>query len=155
MYMRYIKYIPKVTNAKTQYVTIDPNDMVWLQSEFIYWLSIMGMFDVHRNEDIRQVMKHWWYKRTGTLPKGTTGQNSPLSLVSGLLNNLLFGTQHDLSTATMDSIENISAQMVLFEQALNEISINTRSSEQIKFVIGLSPFIIPSNDNTIHQMAPL
>lgn len=153
--MRYIKYIPKVTNAKTQYVTIDQNDMVWLQSEFIYWLSLMGMFDVHRNEDIKQVMKHWWYKRSSTLPKGTTGQNSPLSLVSGLLNNLMFGTQHDLSTSTMDSIENISAQMVLFEQALYEISINTRSSEQIKFVIGLSPFIIPSNDNTIPKMAPL
>lgn len=154
--MRYIKYIPKVTNAKTQYVTIDPNDMVWLQTEFIYWISLMGMLDVHRNEDIRQVMKYWWYKRSSTLPKGTTGQNSPLSLVSGLLHNLMYGTQHDLSTSTMDSIENISAQMVLFQQALYEISINTRSSEQIKFVIGLSPFIIPSkNDNTIPKMAPL
>jgi hypothetical protein len=144
--MRYIKYIPKVTNAKTQYVTIDNNDMVWLQSEFIYWISLMGMLDVHRNEDIRQVMKHWWYKRTGTLPKGNTGQNSPLSLVSGLLHNLMFDTQRDLSTSTMDAIENISAQMVLFGQALDEISINTRSNEQIKFVIGLSPFIIPSNE---------
>ena len=154
--MRYIKYIPKVTNAKTQYVTIDPNDMVWLQTEFIYWISLMGMLDVNRNEDIRQVMKYWWYKRSSTLPKGTTGQNSPLSLVSGLLHNLMYGTQHDLSTSTMDSIENISAQMVLFQQALYEISINTRSSEQIKFVIGLSPFIIPSkNDNTIPKMAPL
>lgn len=151
--MRYIKYIPKVTNAKTQYVTIDNDDMIWLQTEFIYWLSLMGMLDVNRNEDIRQVMKHWWYKRTGSLPKGATGQNSPLSLVSGLLNNLLFGTQHDLSTHTMDSIENISAQMVLFEQALEQISINTRSSEQIKFLLALSPFVIPStttkNDNTI------
>jgi len=114
----------------------------------------MGMLDVNRNEDIRQVMKHWWYKRTSSLPKGATGQNSPLSLVSGLLNNLMFGTQHDLSTHTMDSIENISAQMVLFEQALEEISINTRSSEQIKFVIALNPFVIPltiktKNDNTI------
>ena len=154
--MRYIKYIPKVTNAKTQYVTIDPNDMVWLQTEFIYWISLMGMLDVNRNEDIRQVMKYWWYKRSSTLPKGLTGQNSPLSLVSGLLHNLMYGTQHDLSTSTMDSIENISAQMVLFQQALYEISINTRSSEQIKFVIGLSPFIIPSkNDNTIPKMAPL
>jgi hypothetical protein len=152
--MRYIKYIPKVTNAKTQYVTIDTDDMVWLQSEFIYWISLMGMLDVHRNEDIRQVMKFWWYKRSSTLPKGNTGQNSPLSLVSGLLHNLMFGTQRDLSTATMDAIENISAQMVLFSQALEEISINTRSSEQIKFVIGLSPFIIPSHDNTIHTMAP-
>jgi hypothetical protein len=68
----------------------------------------------------------------------------------------MFGTQHDLSTATMDSIENISAQMILFEQALEEISINTRSNEQIKFVIGLSPFIIPTkNDNTIPKMAPI
>lgn len=141
--MRYIKYIPKITNAKTQYVTIDNEDMVYLQSEFIYWLAFMGMLDVNRNEDIRQVMKHWWYKRSGTLPKGITGQNNPLSLISGLVYNLMYGTQHDLSTATMDSIENISAQMVLFEKALEEISINTRSSEQIKFVIGLSPFIIP------------
>jgi hypothetical protein len=67
----------------------------------------------------------------------------------------MYGTQRDLSTSTMDSIENISAQMVLFGQALEEISINTRSNEQIKFIIGLSPFIIPSYDNTIHQMAPL
>jgi hypothetical protein len=140
---RIIKYIPKITNAKTQYVDIDTNDMLWLQTEFIYWLSLMGMLDVNRNEDIRQVMKYWWYKRSSTLPKGLTGQNSPLSMISGLLHNLMFQTQRDLSTATMDSIENISAQMVLFEQALKEISINTRCSDQIKFSLALTPFIIP------------
>ena len=62
--MRVIKYLPKVTKARTTYVDIDKQDMYWLQSELIRYLSLMGEIDGQRNQDLRQIMKYWWYKRT-------------------------------------------------------------------------------------------
>lgn len=147
MSIKIIKYIPKVTNARTQYVDIDKSDMLWLQSELIHWLSIMGEIEGHRNEDLRQIMKYWWYKRTGTLPKGHHGQNSPLTFTAGLVNNLVYGTQRDLTTHTMDGIENISNQIVLLCDAikdLNTINLNTQASN-VKFTLGLQPIVVPND----------
>ena len=122
--MRFIKYVPKVTNnTKTQYVTIDKDDMLWLQSELIRWLSVMGELDGNRNIDLKQVMRYWWYKRTNSYPKSKNGQNSPLTMVAGLVNNLMFGTQKDLSVTTLQAIEDISNQMVLLEDAIKDLNI--------------------------------
>lgn len=141
--MKIIKYTPKITSAKTTYVEIDKDDMLWLQTTFIRWLSVMGELEGHRNEDLRQVMKLWWHKRSATLPKSKNGQNSPLTLVSGLINNLMFGNQNDLSTTTLDAIENISNQMVLLEAAITDLNIVTQhSSESIKFMVSIVPFKI-------------
>lgn len=145
MTVKIIKYIPKVTSARTQYVDIDNDDMMWLQTELLRWLALLGEIDGHRNEDLRQVMKQWWYKRSASLPKGMNGQNSPLTFTAGLVNNLMFGTQKDLSTKALDSIENISSQIVLLEQALQEeLNINTSSDPtNIKFTQAMISFNIP------------
>ena len=133
--MRIIKYLPKVTNARTTYVDIDVQDMYWLQSELIRYLSLMGEIDGHRNEDLRQIMKYWWYKRTKLLPKSTHGQNSPLTFVSGLVNNLMFGTQYNLTTHVLDGIEYVSQQIHLLEDAISDLNtIKTTRGERIKFV---------------------
>jgi hypothetical protein len=151
MTIRIIKYIPKVTSARTQYVDIDQNDMTWLQSELIRWLALLGEIDGHRNTDLRQVMKHWWYKRTPSLPKGVNGQNSPLTFTSGLVNNLMFGSQRDLSSKALDAIENISSQIVLLEQALvSDLNINTSSiATNIKFAQAMITFNIPQNETLL------
>ena len=146
MTVRIIKYIPKVTSARTQYVDIDKYDMEWLQTELIRWLALLGEIDGHRNTDLRQVMKQWWYKRSSSLPKGINGQNSPLTFTAGLVNNLMFGTQRDLSTKALDALENISSQIVLLEQALQtDLNINTSSeSTNIKFTQAMISFNIPT-----------
>lgn len=133
MAIRLINYSPKITAAKTQYVTIDPIDMGWVQTELIHYLSLMGELDGHRNADIRQVQKIWWYKRTATLPKGNNGQNSPLTFVSGIINNISFGSQRDLSTVQMDAIENISAVMSIFEDSIKDLNLTTVNGTAIKF----------------------
>lgn len=135
MKIRVIHYTPKVTSARTQYVTIEPNDMAWIQSEIVRWLSLMGALDSHRNQDIRLIQKHWWYKKSSTLPKGMDGQNSPLTFVSGILNNLMFGTQHDLSIIQMEALENISAQMANFDDAVKELSIGNGGGTSFKFAL--------------------
>jgi hypothetical protein len=104
-----IKYIPKITNSKNEYRAILPEDMQFLQTELIRWLSVMGELSISKDADSKWVSQHFWLKRTETLPKGKNGLNSPCSFVSGLLNNLLFGEQRDLSSVQMDSLENLSA----------------------------------------------
>ena len=135
--MKIIKYIPKITSAKTQYVDIDAEDMVWLQTELIRWLALLGELDGDRNEDVRQIMRFWWYKRSKLLPKGHQGQNSPLTFVSGLINNLMFGTQRNLSTSVMEGIEYISGQIHALEQALEEVNKVSPKSDTIKFSMSL------------------
>lgn len=143
MAIKIIKYIPKITHARTQYVDIDQEDMLWLQTELIRWLSLMGALDGHRNEDIKLLMKYWWYKRTGTLPKGIHGQNSPLQFVSGIINNLLFGTQRNLSVIQMEALENLSAKMAQFDDAISELDIsNNNGGISFKFQLGLMPISI-------------
>lgn len=148
MAIRTIRYMPKVTMAKTQYVEIEPNDMLWLESELMRYLTLFGELDGNRNEDIRQVMKQWWYKRSSTLPKGVEGQNSPLTFTSGLLNNLLYKGQRDLSTKYLDAIENISSQVAMFDEAIEELNITPTKNNKtsIKFVLMINSFTIPKSE---------
>ena len=138
--IKMIAYTPKITQAKTQYVDLDEGDMVWLQSRMICWLSTMGALDTSRNQDIRQVMKFWWYKRTQTLPKGKDGQNSPLSFTSGIINNLMWGTQRNLSIVQMDALESISAVMAQFEEAVSLLDITNEVPCSFKFHIKIFSF---------------
>jgi hypothetical protein len=146
MTIKIIHYTPKITNAKTQYVDIDSNDMMWLQTELIRYLSTMGELDGHRNNDVKQMLKQWWYKRTSLLPKGTNGQNSPLTFVSGVLNNILWGNQRNLSTIQMDSLEYISSMMCQFLEAINEMNITPTNqyNSSFKFQTNLFPINIPT-----------
>ena len=105
---RRIHYIPKVTAARANYREISDEDMSWLKEELIRWMAVMGELDQFHEADAKWVRDQWWHKRTDTLPRGKFGNNSPCSFVSGLLNNLVFGQQKDLSDKQMDAIQNIS-----------------------------------------------
>ena len=136
--MRTIKYLPKVTMAKTVYCEIDKTDMAWIQTELFRYLSVMGEMSISRSEDVRSILKVWWTKRSPSLPKGSTGQNSPLSFVSGLLNNIVFGSQRDLSDIQMTALTNISAVMVQFLNAIEAIDkTKTTQNESMIFQIAL------------------
>ena len=106
----------------------------------------MGEIDGHRNEDLRQIMKYWWYKRTKLLPKSIHGQNSPLTFVSGLVNNLMFGTQYNLTTHVLDGIEYVSQQIHLLEDAISDLNtIKTTRGERVKFVQSLFQIQLPTH----------
>jgi hypothetical protein len=105
---RNIKFIPKTTQARTEYREISVEDMAFIQQELIRWLALMSELDMSRDEDSKWVRDQWWHKRTDTLPKGIEGQNTPASFVGGMVNNLVFGTQRDLTNKQMDAVMNIS-----------------------------------------------
>lgn len=112
MAIKTIKYVPKVTSARTEYREIDPSDMADIQQQLIRWLAFMSELDMSHDEDMRAVREQFWHRRTKALPSGKEGQNTPASFVGGVVNNMIFGTQRDLSSRQMEGIEYISKWMV-------------------------------------------
>jgi hypothetical protein len=130
-----INYDPKTTNAKTQYNRLESKDMDLVQAELIRYLSLMGELSKNRDREVQNIISQWYRKRTQTLPKGKDGWNTPESFISGLLNNIMFGSQNDLSQIQMDALENISANMELIYDAVKglELQPNTKDIERITF----------------------
>lgn len=131
-----ITYDPKITSARTQYNSISQNDMIWLQSELVKYMALMGeLSNVKDNEDVKYAVVGYWRKKSKTLPKGRYGQNSPETFISGLLNNLMFGNQNDLSDIQMDALTNISACMNVVYKVVKPLNlqINTIELEPILF----------------------
>lgn len=130
-----INYDPKITNANTQYNSISATDMAFVQLELVRYMALMGELSKSRNRDIQNIKNQWYSKRTDTLPKAKDGQNTPESFIAGLLNNLMFGNQNDLSQIQMDALENISANMSLIYDAVKPLNLqaNTQIIEKIEF----------------------
>jgi hypothetical protein len=75
-------------------------------------MAFMCEMDMSHNEDLRAVREQWWHRRTKSLPSGREGMNTPASFIGGLVNNMLFGQQRDLSDRQMDGIEYVSKWLV-------------------------------------------
>ena len=109
---RTIYYHPKKTVAKTEYREINENDMAWLKTELIRYLSLMAERDLRSDSDNKWILNQFWHARTNKLHKGKYDeiyrQNTPCSLVGGLVNNLIFGSQRDLTDKQMADIQYIS-----------------------------------------------
>jgi hypothetical protein len=110
MAVRTIKYIPKITQAKTEYREISEEDHAWLQLEMIEWLTKMAELDQSHDEDTRYFLDQWWHKKNRRLHKGQQGLNTPCSVIGGVLNNIMFKPQRqrDFSHKQMEDIEFIS-----------------------------------------------
>jgi hypothetical protein len=108
--MRVIKYIPKATSARTEYREIDGDDDLWIRTELIRWLALVGELDQTHDEDLRLFRDGWWHRKSKTLSKGHLGPNSPCSVVSGIINNMMFKPtpQRDLTAKQMSDLELIS-----------------------------------------------
>lgn len=130
-----INYEPKITSAKTQYNKLDPIDMAFVHSQLIRYMALMGELSKNRDREVQNIITHWYRKRTQTLPKGKDGWNTPETFISGLLNNLMFGNQNDLSQLQMDALENISANMSIIYDAVKNLNLqpNTTDIEKIEF----------------------
>lgn len=121
--MKQIIYDPKITNANTQYNQIDKQDMDWLLQEMMRYLSMMAELSKNNNEDVKSILREWYTKRNKLLPKGKNGLNSPESMLGGLLNNLAFGKQNDLSDIQMDAISDISRKMELIYKHIKDLNL--------------------------------
>lgn len=130
--MKTINYIPKITAAKTEYREIDPNDMAWIQSELIRYLSLMAERDLcpSSDSDNQWILDQFWHKRNAKLHKGKWDkeyrQNTPCSFVGGLVNNIVFGTQRDFSAKQMEDLEYVSILMNSLYPALEQIRFQIR-----------------------------
>lgn len=130
-----INYDPKITNANTQYNKIDNNDMAYVQLQLVRYMALLGELTKHRDREVQNIINQWYRKKTQTLPKSNNGWNTPETFISGLLNNLMFGNQNDLSQTQMDALENISANMELIYDAVKGLYLqpNTTDIEKIEF----------------------
>lgn len=130
--MKTIKYIPKTTSAMTEYRDIAPDDMAWIKTELLRYLSLMAERDLRPSSDTdnQWVLNQFWHRRTSKLHRGkfndTYRENTPCSFIGGLVNNLVFGTQRDFSNKQMEDLEFVSLCM-------NSIYPDI---EQIRFQIG-------------------
>jgi hypothetical protein len=111
MTLRTIKYIPKITSARTEYREIDANDIMDIQQQLIRWLAYMSELDMSHDEDLRAVREQFWHRRTKMLPQGREGQNTPASFIGGIVNNMMFGQQRDLTDRQCEGIEYVSKWM--------------------------------------------
>lgn len=113
MATRIVKYLPKHTSAGTEYRECDPDDVLWIQMQLIRYVTIMGELDQNRDDDSKWVRDHWWHKRSDKVHKGKLGQNTPCSIISGIINNMMFKEpqQRDFTNKQMDDIEYVSAVM--------------------------------------------
>ena len=123
-----IKYTPKVTSARTEYREIDKDDLADIHQQLIRWLAVISELDMSRNEDLRAVRDQWAHRRTSSLPKGKEGENTPASFIGGIVNNMIFGQQRDLSSKQCDGVEYISKWMA---------EVDPEGSQSIRFQIGM------------------
>jgi hypothetical protein len=117
--MKTIRYIPKNTSAHTDYVIIDESDMLLVKLNLIHYLSIMGELHNIGDSIIRQIYYKYWTSKHKKLVKCKYGLNTPESFTSGLIRNLYFGTQTNLSMPTLASITLLSDEMFQLTTALN------------------------------------
>lgn len=113
MAVRIIKYLPKHTNAGTEYREIAEDDRAELLDTCIQILAIMAEYDTRRDQDSEWVRDQWWHKRSDQLNKGQRGQNSPCAVIGGIVFNMMYKDppQRDLSKKQMQDLEMITQAM--------------------------------------------
>lgn len=107
-----IYYIPKQTAARTEYRRVDNDDLDWIKAQLVRYLSLMAERDLRSDDDNKWILQQFWHSRSDKIHRGKVDggyrRNTPCSLVGGLVNNLLFGSQCDLTAKQMEDIEYIS-----------------------------------------------
>jgi hypothetical protein len=133
--MKQIDYDIKNTTAKTKYVKINKNDMEWLQKELFAYTCLMGELRNHKDKRYSILVKEYWSTTHKQLPSGVNGKNTPESFVCGMLNNLVYGTQYDLSDIQMNALEVISIDMNQIYNAVRGLGLQpkTLTFEDIQF----------------------
>ena len=72
----------------------------------------------------RELRDSYWRKRRANLPRGRDGNNSPESMVAGILDNMLYAEnpQRDFTDRQCQAIEDISRWMSAVDDSLSEVT---------------------------------
>lgn len=112
--MHMIYYSIKSTQASTDYLYLEPDDMAIVQTTMFGILTYMTELSVSKDKRIRDLVNKWFcgsdkeYHYNKRLGK----YNSPQSYISGMFNNLQFGNQQNLSLVQLKTIQSIINQSI-------------------------------------------
>jgi hypothetical protein len=131
-----IYYDTKNTSADTVYMSISKDDMDTIISICIGIQSYMSELSLCPNKDIKDLLKY--YKSPNkTLPyhKQWRRHNSPQTFISGLINNIMFGSQFDISETQGQHLQNIINMMSEIITVLEEVDIKLQKHNMIQSIM--------------------
>ena len=134
--MMKIYYDTKNTSADTVYMSISKEDMDNIISICIGIQSYMSELSLCPNKDTKDLLKY--YKSPNkTLPyhKQWRRHNSPQTFISGLINNIMFGSQFDISETQGQHLQNIVNMMSEIITVLEEIDIKLQKHNLIQSIM--------------------
>lgn len=127
-----IQYEVKVTNSNNIYYQLEAQDTAWLIGKLIRIQSFLNELSLTKDSDIKGVIK-WYTTSDKELPYNShfKRRNSPQSYVAGLLNNLLFNSQNDITSTQAVHLEYIINSYVQLEPLIN---VNLQKDKDNKLV---------------------
>lgn len=129
-----ISYDTKTTSATTQYVTLTEKDQQVLIDSIMSLNNFIQEVSIAGDQDIRGFTK-WYVTSNRKYPYNTrlSKYNSPQSIIAGILNNLLWGTQRDFSLLQLELIQDINNILVDLVEVIKEekqINLQTKPKYQ-------------------------
>jgi hypothetical protein len=134
--MQKIYFDIKNTSANTIYMSIPKDDMDTIISICIGITSYMAELSLCPKADTKDLLKY--YKSPNkTLPyhKQWKRHNSPQTFISGLVNNIMFGSQFDISETQGQHLQNIINMMSEIITVLEEVDIKLQKHNLIQSIM--------------------
>lgn len=122
MHKHKIGYNQKTTKSNNTYVTIDKHDHEVFIKNILAINSYMQELCLTNDPDVQALMI-WWTGTDKKYPysKKLKRYNSPQSMMAGLVNNIMFGNQRDLSIEQLPFYEDIINIIVEVIEELNSV----------------------------------
>ena len=106
--MQTIYYNVKHTSASTEYTLIDKQDLEEIRNMLFHVSALINEMDRYTEPLAKEINKDLLHKFNNRLPRGKESMNTIASYVGGLICNLVYGTQKDLSTKQLRALEYIT-----------------------------------------------
>lgn len=129
-----IFYNTKNTKATTTYIELTEQDKTTIFNSLLSINAWMQELSVSKDKDIKDFTK--WFSKSDKkflYNNKLKAYNSPQSVFSGLLNNLMFGSQRDLSLTQLDLLQDLNNTLIDVIEVIIEEK-NIQLQETPKFV---------------------
>ena len=132
--MHTIRYTIKKTVSNNTYYNISEEDKNYLITKLIQTQSYMNELSITRDDDLKGFVK-WYTSPNKQLPFSSNFKkhNSPQSFIAGMLNNMLYGNQGNITDTQANHLEFI---INTFTQLSKEVHIQLQKlsdNEEIVF----------------------
>jgi hypothetical protein len=103
-----IMYNVKRTRVNTDYLDIEKKDQQVLEMTILGLVTYMNELNLSKNKDVRDFM-NWFHKSSKRYHYNNhlKRNNSPQSVLSGVLNNLYFGYQYNFTLPQLEMLQDI------------------------------------------------